>query len=121
MGSSIFCGVAQIAVHRSHKPAGGGASPPATSIVVITGVRPGLISPGELPDQRRRLGSTPRTTTNLCPWPEGFRGPCYERGSQWLDSTHGCQIHTHADGASAPALRRQVASVRLTPWVPLCR
>ena len=27
-----------------------------------------------------------------CPWPEGFRGPCYERGSQWLDSTHGCQF-----------------------------
>ena len=26
------------------------------------------------------------------PWPEGFRGPCYERGSQWLDSTHGCQF-----------------------------
>ena len=55
-------------------------------------MRPGLISLGELPDQRRRLGSTPRTTTNLCPWPEGFRGPCYERGSQWLDSTHGCQF-----------------------------
>ena len=31
-GFPIFCGVAQIAVHRSHKPAGGGASPPATSI-----------------------------------------------------------------------------------------
>jgi hypothetical protein len=93
MGSPVFCGVAQIAVHRSHKPVGGGASPPATSnlIVVSTGVRPGLISPGELPDQRRRLGSTPRTTT-ICPWPEGFRGPCYERGSQWLDSTHGCQF-----------------------------
>jgi hypothetical protein len=27
-------------------------------------------------------------------------------------------IHTHADGTSAPALRRRVASVRLTPWVP---
>lgn len=26
------------------------------------------------------------------PWPEGFRGPCYERGSQWLDSTPGCQL-----------------------------
>ena len=55
-------------------------------------MRPGLISPGELPDQRRRLGSTPRATTIFCPWPEGFRGPCYERGSQWLDSTHGCQF-----------------------------
>jgi hypothetical protein len=32
MGFFIFCGVAQIAVHRSHKPVGGGASPPATSI-----------------------------------------------------------------------------------------
>ena len=53
------------------------------------------------------------------PWPEGFRGPCYERGSQWLDSTHGCQFHTHADGLSARALRRLVASVRLTPWVPI--
>src|SRR6185312_7367341 len=30
-------------------------------------------------------------TEVICPWPEGFRGPCYERGSQWLDSTHGCQ------------------------------
>jgi hypothetical protein len=28
----------------------------------------------------------------ICPWPEGIRGPCYERGSQWLDSTHGCQF-----------------------------
>ena len=89
-----FCGVAQVAVHRSHKPVGGGASPPATSIpiVVSTGVRPSLISSGDLADYRERLGSTPRTTTICCPWPEGFRGPCYERGSQWLDSTHGCQF-----------------------------
>ena len=27
-----------------------------------------------------------------CPWPEGIRGPRYERGSQWLDSTHRCQF-----------------------------
>src|SRR5215475_2423095 len=73
-GSSDFCGVAQVVVPRSHKPVGGGASPPATSIAVVsTGVRPGLISPGELPDQRRRLGSTPRTTTDL-PVARGISG-----------------------------------------------
>ena len=55
-------------------------------------MRPGLISSGDLADYRERLGSTPRTTTICCPWPEGFRGPRYERGSQWLDSTHGCQF-----------------------------
>src|SRR6516225_6727005 len=94
MGSSISCGVAQVAVHRSHKPAGGGASPPATSklIVVSTGVRPSLISSGERPDQRRRLGSTPRTTTEQRPWPEGFRGRRYERRSRRLDSCHGRQF-----------------------------
>src|SRR6516225_5049421 len=98
MGSSIFCGVAQIAVHRSHKPGGGGASPPATSnlFVVSTGVRPGLISSGELPDQRQRLGSTPRTTTNQRPWPEGFRGRRYERRSRRLDSCHGRQFTLEA-------------------------
>jgi hypothetical protein len=65
---------------------------PPHPFVVSTGVGPSLISSGDLADYRERLGSTPRTTTICCPWPEGFRGPCYERGSQWLDSTHGCQF-----------------------------
>jgi hypothetical protein len=40
--------------------------------------------------------------------------------SQWLDSHSRVPIHTHADGTSAPALRRPVARFRLTPWVPFC-
>ena len=45
--------------------------------------------PGRLPGT---AGFDTQDYNHSCPWPEGFRGPCYERGSQWLDSTHGCQF-----------------------------
>ena len=122
MGSSIFCGVAQIAVRRSHKPVGGGASPPATSTsnVVSTGVRPSLISSGDLADYRERLGPTPRTTTRL-PVARGISGTVLRTRIAVARLHSRVPSHTHADGISAPALRRRVASVRLTPWVPFRR
>ena len=55
-------------------------------------MRPGLISPGELPDQRRRLGSTPRTTTKQT---------------------------AMARGISGTTLRTSIAQARLLPWSPI--
>jgi hypothetical protein len=123
-----FCGVAQVAVHRSHKPVGGGASPPATSIpiVVSTGVRPSLISSGELPDERRRLGSTPRTTTTRGPRDFGDRVTNADRsGSTPLTGANsyprrrnfgagppkaGCECSTHSVGAIWPLKHMQMCA-----------
>lgn len=48
------------------------------------------LAPLEDPAVRAQRGDEALFDCGL--WPEGFRGPCYEHGSQWLDSTHGCQF-----------------------------
>ena len=77
---------------RSHKPVGGGASPPATSICSQhrRAAEPYKLGrPGRLPGT---AGLDTQDYSHMLPVARGIRGPCYERGSRWLDSTHGCQF-----------------------------
>ena len=93
MGISIFCGVAQIAVHRSHKPVGGGASPPATSICCSQHRRAaGPYKPG-------RPGRLPGTA-----------------GFDTQDYNHMLPV---ARGTSGTVLRTRIAVVRLHSRVPI--
>jgi hypothetical protein len=57
-------------------------------------------------------GAIPVPATKDSRWPEGIRGRCYERRSQWFNSTQRGHI-LPADGLAAPALRRLAAVVRV--------
>jgi hypothetical protein len=111
-GSSIFCGVAQRAVHGSHEPAGGGASPPATSKFAR-----GPRDFGDRVTNADRSGSTPLTGANSYPRRRNFgAGP----------PKAGCECSTHSVGAISPlkhiemcsalVMRRQL--VQIQPSAP---
>ena len=70
---------------------------PPHPFVVSTGVRPSFISSGDLADYRERLGSTPRTTTNL-PVARGISGTVLRTRIAVARLHSRVPIHTHADG-----------------------
>jgi hypothetical protein len=94
MGSSIFCGVAQIVVRRFHKPDGGGASPPATSIFLCS--------------QHRRAAE-----------PYKLGRPGRLPGTAGLDTQDYNQTLPVARGKSGTVLRTRIAVVRLHSRVPI--
>jgi hypothetical protein len=105
-------------VPRSHKPVGGGASPPATSICSQhrRAAEPYKLGrPGRLPGT---AGLDTQDYNHMLPVARGISGTVLRTRIAVARLHSRVPIHTHADGTSAPALRRRVASVRLTPWVP---
>src|ERR1700728_4726330 len=114
-GFPIFCGVAQIVVPRSHKPVGGGASPPATSIC-------SQHRRAAEPYKLGRPGGLPGTAGldiqdyNHMSVARGISGTVLRTRIAMAGLHSRVPIHTHADGTSAPALLSRVAGVRLTPW-----
>jgi hypothetical protein len=70
---------------------------PPHPFVVSTGVRPSLISLGDLADYRERLGSTPRTATNL-PVARGSSGTVLRTRIAVARLHSRVPTHTHADG-----------------------
>jgi hypothetical protein len=83
--ASVYCGVAQIAVHVPHKGAGSGASPLATtnSSAPTSGVD--LISHRNLPIGGDGWDPPPGRRPSSR-WPEGLRASRYERERRRFDS-----------------------------------
>src|SRR5262249_52968535 len=119
VGGFFFGGEKKRVVRRLHTLGGGGASPPATSISCSQHRRAaGPYKPGRAARSAATAGFDTQDYNQGLPVARGNSGTVLRTRIAVARLHSRVPIHTHADGTSAPALRRRVASVQLTPWVP---